>query len=132
MGKAEGVPTRLHRRCFRVGNGAVPARLIVDFGVILYLGAIGGVPEHRCAGPVVAVGLEGDFEVALPDSTVRARSFRTLAHVPCTVDGFGRRMGVPLIDPGLEWRDVIDEPRALAFAERLSSQGLEAVSWRHE
>jgi hypothetical protein len=49
-------------------------RLIVDYGLLAYIGAIADVSSHDCAGTVVALGLEREFELTLPDRAARVRA----------------------------------------------------------
>lgn len=81
----------------------VPAhpRLIVDYGLLAYIGAIADVSSHDCAGTVVALGLEREFELTLPDRTGPVRAAVVPPSVPRSVDGGGATMAVCVVDPDL-------------------------------
>lgn len=78
-----------------------PPRLIVDYGLLAYLGAIADVSSHDCSGTVVALGLEREFELTLPDRVARVRAAVVPPGRPRSVDGGGGRMAVCVVDPDL-------------------------------
>jgi len=78
-----------------------PPRLIVDYGLLAYIGAIADVSSHDCAGTVVALGLEREFELTLPDGAARVRAAVVPPGMPRSVDGGGGRMAVCVVDPDL-------------------------------
>lgn len=114
-------------RYTRSGVGATPTKqvsirpqLFIDFGVLLFIGAIGDVAEHDCGGTVVAFGLDHDFTLTTDEGTRRTR----IAIVPSgcrrAVAGGDARMGVCLVDPGLVVAPTGATDRALSCVRRLA------------
>lgn len=106
-----------------------PATLIIDLGRLLYVGRVDDVPVHRCAATVVGFGLDGAFTVATDAGSRTGRVAVTPAGARRTVDAQGGRLGVLILDAGLELDDGFEQAAALALVERLSRRW-SAEEWR--
>ena len=98
----------------------VPARLIVDAELLLYIGPVDLVSEHRCAGTVVAFGVDGDFSLRLGGHDRQGRWACAPGGLPRAVDAHGLRLAVTLFDPGLDLAGPVDGERGLHAVQRLA------------
>ena len=80
---------------------STPPRLLVDYGLLVYLGAIDDVSSHACTGTVVALGLERDFALTSFGTTERVRMAVVPPGTLRSVDGSGGLMAVCVVDPDL-------------------------------
>lgn len=98
-------------------------QLFIDFGVLLFIGAIGDVAEHDCSGTVVAFGLDHDFTLTTDEGARRTRTAIVPSGCRRAVAGGDARMGVCLVDPGLVVPPTGASDRALACVRRLAENG---------
>jgi AraC-like DNA-binding protein len=109
-------------------SGTEPARptLIVDFGLLLYIGHFGAVPSHDCAGTVVALGLDDDFALTTRQRVERVRVAVVPSGVVRAVDGGGTRMAVGVVDPDLRVQATPDDATLLEAAHSVAAGGTQA------
>lgn len=100
---------------------ALPARLIVDAELLLFIGPVDQVPEHACAGTVVAFGVDGDFTLQLGGALQQGRWACAAGGAPRAVDARGLRLAVTLLDPGVDLAGPVDGPRGLRAVQRLAA-----------
>jgi AraC-like DNA-binding protein len=78
---------------------------------------------------VVAVGLDAAFELTVGQQCITTRAAAVSSGTPRSVNGFGGRMGVTLIDPGLRATVSAACNGALEPARRLAD-GYSLAAWR--
>ncbi len=104
-------------------------RLIVDSTMVLYIGMVDVVPEHRCGVTVFGAGIDGPVRVQCGDRISEGRLFMMAPGIIRSVTAFTSRLGVLLIDPGVQVTDTIAPPRTLASLTRLAACP-DPAAWR--
>ena len=95
-------------------------QLYIGIGKVLYIGNVDHIPVHRCVAPVFAAGLDRTFAVQVDGQEKIGRTLFVAAGVDRSVDAFGQRLAVLLIDPGMKFEIGSNESRLLEPLERLS------------
>jgi len=100
--------------------------LVIDFGMIVFIGDVEAIPDHKCAGTVVAFGLDRDIAVTTPWGE---RCGRCLVAPPGTVRRVvaGGRIAVCVIDPDVELDPTFDVDDAARALSEMSSENVEAA-----
>lgn len=106
-----------------------PPRLIVDLGLVLYVGPWDEAAEHTPMVPILGAGLDGDIHLVIDGEPFTGRTVHVPAFAPRTVNAFGNRLAVMPYDPVHGAIGDLDEARTLAALDQLSTHGFDDVAW---